>query len=113
MASLDAVVGSSRLSGAISVNTIYYVAGLLESFAGLRRALAPGGRLVLGLGDPAYMAALPFADSLILRQVDEVIEILAAVGFTTTDHIRTSEDPRSFHLVGCTAGGTDDESDAG
>ena len=98
-----------ELTGAISVNTIYYIPGFAESLLRLRRALTPRGTLVLGLGDPAYMAGLPFADHLLLRPLDEVIETLAAAGFAITAHTRTSDDPRAFHLLRCTASAAHDE----
>jgi len=104
MRSLKSVVGVGQLTGAISVNTIYYIPELAESLHGLREAMSDDGAFVLGIGDPRFMATLPFADDLILRPVDAVLEQLAASGFSVTDHTRTSEDPRAFHLFRCAAG---------
>lgn len=103
MRSLPSLVGAGTLTGAITVNTIYYIPKLAESLRGLREALPDGGTFVLGIGDPGFMATLPFANDLILRPVAVVLEQLAAAGFTVTDHIRTSEDPRAFHLLRCVA----------
>ncbi|MBE7195185.1 MAG: methyltransferase domain-containing protein [Gordonia polyisoprenivorans] len=103
MRSLPSLVGAGTLTGAITVNTIYYISELAESLRGLRAALSADGGFVLGIGDPDFMATLPFANDLILRPVTVVLEQLAGSGFTVTDHIRTSEDPRAFHLLRCVA----------
>ncbi|WP_082080522.1 methyltransferase domain-containing protein [Williamsia herbipolensis] len=90
------------LSGAISVNTIYYIENLDAALASARNALhAATGSLVLGLGDPGYMARMPFAKFLILRPLTDIFEVLHRNGFGIQTHVRTSDDPRAFHLLRC------------
>lgn len=72
-ASLDAV---------LTVNTIYFVADLEHAFRELRRVLRADGRAVIGLADPAAMAAMPFtASGFVLRPVEEVVAALTRSGF--------------------------------
>jgi SAM-dependent methyltransferase len=46
---------------AITVNTIYFVDDLDRACSELARVLRPGGRLVVGIGDPEAMARMPFS----------------------------------------------------
>ncbi len=61
----------------ITVNTAYFVSDLDAACAQLARVLRPGGRAVIGIGDPDVMAKLPFTKhGFTIRPVEE---ILAAV----------------------------------
>ncbi|HZN81176.1 MAG TPA: methyltransferase domain-containing protein, partial [Mycobacterium sp.] len=44
----------------ITVNTVYFISELDAACAELARVLRPGGRAVIGIGDPDVMARLPF-----------------------------------------------------
>jgi arsenite methyltransferase len=44
----------------ITINTVYFTTELDEACAELARVLRPGGRAVIGIGDPDVMARLPF-----------------------------------------------------
>src|SRR5262245_58322840 len=48
------------LDAAITVNTVYFVDALDTACAELARVLRPGGRAVVGIGDPEAMAGMPF-----------------------------------------------------
>ncbi|WP_246229064.1 class I SAM-dependent methyltransferase [Mycolicibacterium psychrotolerans] len=50
----------SALDAIISTNTIYFVPDLAAAMSELVRVLRPGGRLVLGVGDPGRMSRMPF-----------------------------------------------------
>lgn len=52
----------SALDAIISTNTIYFVADLAAALRELARVLRPGGKLVLGVGDPHQMAKMPLPD---------------------------------------------------
>lgn len=49
-------IADGALDGWISVNTVYFVEDLPPALAELRRVLAPGGRGVLGIANPEWMA---------------------------------------------------------
>lgn len=88
------------LDAAITVNTIYFVADLDKACAELARVVRPGGRLVVGIGDPDAMARLPFtAHGFTLRPVDDVIATLRRSGFELTEHKRLDDIPIPHHLL--------------
>jgi len=88
------------VDAAITVNTIYFVADLDEACAELARVLRPGGRLVVGIGDPDVMARLPFTDyGFILRPVDDVIATLRQAGFDLAEHQHLDDIPIPHHLL--------------
>ncbi|GAB4585297.1 class I SAM-dependent methyltransferase [Nocardia sp. IFM 10818] len=71
------------LDAAITVNTIYFVPDLPAAVAELVRVVRPGGRLVVGIGDPDAMAKMPFTPyGFTLRPVSEVVDALEAAGCT-------------------------------
>jgi arsenite methyltransferase len=88
------------LDAAITVNTIYFVADLDEACSELARVLRPGGRIVVGIGDPEAMARLPFTGyGFILRPVDDVIAALRTAGFDLTDHQHLDDIAIPHHLL--------------
>jgi SAM-dependent methyltransferase len=88
------------LDAAITVNTVYFVADLDKACSELARVLRPGGRLVVGIGDPDAMARLPFTDyGFILRPVDDVIAALRQAGFDVTDHQHLDDIAIPHHLL--------------
>jgi arsenite methyltransferase len=95
----------ASLDGVVTTNTIYFIEDLQPAFAELRRVLRPGGRLVVGIGDPDHMRELPFTPyGFHLRPVGEVVQQLAAAGLTLADHRRLgpAEGPRHlrvFHVL--------------
>jgi arsenite methyltransferase len=87
------------LDGAITVNTIYFVAELDGAFRELARVLNRRGRLVVGLADPEVMAKLPFTGhGFRLRPVPDVIDTLRSTGLTV-EHRQISEDADAPHLL--------------
>lgn len=94
------------LDAAITVNTVYFVADLDAVCAQLARVLRPGGRAVIGIGDPDAMARLPFtAYGFTLRPIDDVIAALKRAGFRSVQQ-RRLDDVAIPHLllVASTAG---------
>jgi SAM-dependent methyltransferase len=90
------------VDAAISTNTIYFVDDLGAAMSKLARVLRPGGRLALGVGDPAAMAKMPFTKhGFIVRPVSEVIESLRLAGFTLTEDRRVGDGPDAFHVLAC------------
>lgn len=88
------------LDGAVTVNTLYFVNDLRAAFAECARVLVPGGRLVVGIGDPEAMAAVPVTrHGFRLRPVDEVRDALAAAGLPVRDHRRVGSGAATAHLL--------------
>ncbi|MFG1790794.1 class I SAM-dependent methyltransferase [Nocardia sp. NPDC049149] len=92
------------LDAAITVNTVYFVPDLDAACAELARVVRPGGRLVIGIGDPDTMATLPFtAYGFTLRPVADVIAALEKAG-CTVEHQQLPQPPIPHHLLVATPG---------
>ena len=90
------------VDAALSTNTIYFVDDLGAAVSELARVLRPGGRLALGVGDPAAMATMPFTKhGFVLRPVSEIIESLRLAGFTLIEDRRVGDGPDAFHVLAC------------
>jgi arsenite methyltransferase len=89
----------ASLDGLLTTNTIYFIDDLAPAFAELRRVLKPGGRAVIGIGDPDHMRELPFTPyGFRLRPVSEVVRALGAAGLTLADHRRLGPKDGPAHL---------------
>jgi SAM-dependent methyltransferase len=89
------------IDGAICVNIVYFVEDVRAAFTEVARVLRPGGRLVLGVADPALLRALPFAPyGFIVRELDELRAALTESGFAEPHDHRLGE----FHLLVAEAG---------
>lgn len=85
----DLPLADSSLDGAITVNTIYFVEDLGTALRELARAVRPGGRVVVGVGDPEAMAQMPFtAHGFRLRSIPDLEAEVAAAGLRLVDHRR-------------------------
>lgn len=90
----------ASLDAAITVNTVYFVNDLDTAFAELARTVRAGGRLVVGVGDPAAMSAMPLtAHGFTLRPVDHLITALRNAGFSDVRDDRVGTGARAFHLL--------------
>ncbi|WP_369830570.1 class I SAM-dependent methyltransferase [Mycobacterium sp. 1245111.1] len=88
------------LDAAISVNTVYFVSDLDAACAELARVLRPGGRAVVGVGDPDAMARLPFtAYGFTLRPIAEIVAALKNAGFTGIEDRRLDDVAIPHHLL--------------
>lgn len=88
------------LDAAISVNTVYFVSDLDAACAELARVLRPGGRAVLGVGDPDAMARLPFTPyGFTLRPIAEIVAALKNAGFTDIEDRRLDDVAIPHHLL--------------
>ncbi|GAA5095500.1 class I SAM-dependent methyltransferase [Nocardia iowensis] len=92
-------LADNSLDAAITVNTLYFVPELDAVCAELTRVVRPGGRLVIGIGDPDAMAKLPFtAYGFTLRPVADVIAALEKSGCAVT-HRQLPNPPIPHHLL--------------
>lgn len=92
-------LGSASLDAVITVNTVYFIDDLDRACAELARVLRPGGRVVVGIGDPAAMAKMPFtAHGFRLRPVEEVSGALERAGLTV-EHRQIDRRPIPAHLL--------------
>lgn len=95
-------LGDSALDAIISTNTVYFVPDLAPALHELARVLRPGGRLVLGVGDPEQMTTMPFTrHGFRLRPIDELVSAIRAAGFDQIEDRRVGNGPRAFHLLVC------------
>lgn len=93
-------LADASLDGAICLNIVYFVEEIETAFAELARVLRPSGRLVLGVGDPAMMAGLPFTRyGFRIRPIEDLTEALTAAGLPVTDHRRIGSTDHAFHLL--------------
>lgn len=93
------------LDAAITVNTMYFVSDLSAACAELARVLRPGGRAVVGIGDPEAMARLPFtAYGFTLRPMVEIVAALERAGFKDIEERRVTEAAIPHHLLVALAG---------
>ncbi|WP_020669605.1 methyltransferase domain-containing protein [Amycolatopsis nigrescens] len=93
-------LADASLDALITCNTLYFVAEPAVAFAELARVLRPGGRAVVGIGDPAAMAEMPFTPhGFRLRPVSEVVGLLGAAGLEVREDRRIGRSERAFHLL--------------
>lgn len=52
----------ASLDGAITINTVYFLDGVAPALREFARVRRPGGRVVIGVGDPDAMAKMPFTE---------------------------------------------------
>ncbi|OBG63069.1 methyltransferase domain-containing protein [Mycobacterium sp. E3339] len=99
-------IDEGSLDAAITVNTVYFVTDLDAACAELARVLRPGGRAVLGIGDPDAMARLPFtAYGFTLRPVADVVASLRRAGLEDVEQRRLADVAVPHHLLVASAPG--------
>jgi ubiquinone/menaquinone biosynthesis C-methylase UbiE len=82
----------------ITLNTVYFISELDAACAELARVLRPGGRAVIGIGDPDVMARLPFTPhGFTIRPVGEIAAALQNSGLQVERH-RIDEKPMPRYL---------------
>lgn len=92
-------LADTSVDGLISVNTLYFVDDLEPVYRELARVLRPSGRAVIGVGDPAAMARMPFTEhGFRLRPVEQIEASLRAAGFDVHDE-RIGGGSDAFHLL--------------
>jgi SAM-dependent methyltransferase len=83
----------ASLDAAITVNTLYFLDDLDAVCTEFARTLRPGGRAVIGVGDPDAMRRLPVTPyGFRLRPVDDIVATLERAGLTVD--VQTRADGR-------------------
>ena len=79
---VDLPLPDESVDAVITINTVYFVAELDRAFAEIARVLRPSGTAVIGVGDPAAMAAMPVtAHGFTIRRIEDLVGQLRAAGF--------------------------------
>jgi arsenite methyltransferase len=90
----------NSVDAAITINTIYFVEDLERAFAEVARVLTPGGRVVIGIGDPVAMTKNPVTQhGFRLRPVADVVKALTAAGLTLQEDKLLDSVPHAVHLL--------------
>ncbi|SOD94634.1 class I SAM-dependent methyltransferase [Blastococcus haudaquaticus] len=93
-------LADSSVDAAITLNTIYFLPDLPAAFREVHRVLRPGGRLVVGLGDPEAMSRMAVTrEGFRIRPVDDVVDALGAAGLVLAEHRRVGEGEEVVHLL--------------
>jgi arsenite methyltransferase len=88
------------VQGAITVNTVYFIAELDRVFSELARVITSSGRAVVGIGDPETMARMPMTSyGFRLRSLDEMAGVANSSGLVLQDHRRAGEGDAAAHLL--------------
>lgn len=96
----DLPLPDASLDGAVTINTIYFVADLGRAFSELARALKASGHAVIGLGDPEWMSTLPTTGhGFRLRPMSEVVDAVAQAGLIVDEDRRVGQGPHPYHLL--------------
>ena len=96
----DLPLPDDSLDAVITVNTVYFVEDLGRAFAELVRVVRPGGRAIIGVGDPATMSAMPVtAHGFALRPIKDLVSVLRGSGFGEVGDERVGTAARGFHIL--------------
>ena len=93
-------LATGSVDAAITLNTLYFIADLAGALNELARVLKPGGRLVIGLGDPDAMARQTVtAHGFGLRSIAQVTDALRDAGLDVDRDRRVGNGEDAFHLL--------------
>jgi arsenite methyltransferase len=91
-------LGDNSVDALITLNTVYFITELDAACAELARVLRPGGRAVIGIGDPDVMARLPFTPhGFTIRPSGEIAAALQNSGLQVEQR-RIDEKPMPRYL---------------
>ncbi len=92
----DLPLDDAAVDRVLTVNTVYFWPDLILALREVRRVLAPGGRLVIGIRDGSVMQQVS-PEVFTLRTPDELRSAIEAAGFSEV-RVRSADDRRS-HLI--------------
>lgn len=103
----DLPLPAGALDRVMSLNTFYFLAEPDRACAELSRVTAPGGRVVIGIGDPTAMTSGPFADHAFrIRPVADIVALLSASGLAVLRDERVGSGDSAYHLLVCAPDGS-------
>ena len=90
----------ASVDGAITINTIYFIADADRAFSELSRIITNSGRVVVGIGDPDAMARMPMTPyGFKLRPFDDVVVMAKSAGLALHNHRRAGDGDAAAHLL--------------
>ncbi|MEV4056355.1 class I SAM-dependent methyltransferase [Amycolatopsis sp. NPDC049688] len=94
-------LAAASVDAIVSTNTIYFVDDLDAALTEVARVLRPGGRFVLGIGDPEAMnrAEMLTRNGFRIRPLEHVEAALARAGLEVRAHERLAGRGLGFHLL--------------
>lgn len=93
-------LADGSLDGAMTMNTIYYVADLRRVMTELARVLKRTGVVVVGLSDPANPILAPMtAHGYRIRPIEEIVGVAKTAGLGLRQHSRVDLSLRAPHLL--------------
>jgi SAM-dependent methyltransferase len=96
----DLPLPPASLDGAITINTIYFIADLDRAFYELARALKPSRHAVVGVADPEWMSKQPTTEhGFRIRPVSEVLDAAAHVGLIVDEDRSLGDGAHPYHLL--------------
>jgi len=96
----DLPCGRGLLDGVVTIDTVCYIDDLDADFADVSRVLVPGGRFVLGIGDPHHTNRRRLVgDRAIVRPVAAVTDRLVAAGFAIDEVVRLDATDDAHHVI--------------
>ena len=96
----DLPLRRASLDGAITINTIYFIADLERAFSELARALRPSRHAVVGVADPEWMTTQPTTEhGFRIRPVSEILDAAAHVGLVVDEDRSLNHGRYPYHLL--------------
>ena len=96
----DLPLPQASLDGAITINTIYFIADLDRAFSELASALKPSRYAVVGVADPDWMSKQPTTEhGFRIRPVSEVMDAAAHAGLIVDEDRSLGDGPYPYHLL--------------
>ncbi|WP_410571512.1 class I SAM-dependent methyltransferase [Amycolatopsis sp. cmx-4-61] len=94
-------LAAASVDAIVSTNTIYFIDDLDAALTEVARVLRPGGRFVLGIGDPDAMnrAEMLTRNGFRIRPLDHVEAALVRAGLEVRAHERLAGGGLGFHLL--------------
>ena len=97
---VDLPLGEDSVDAVITVNTFYFLEDPRPALREIARVLRPGGRVVIGIGDPDEMARIPVtAHGFHLRPAQEIVEAMTSVGLRDAHDRPLALGKRRAHLL--------------